>query len=144
MTQRAARRYEVDKLTSSQRLGALLARGPRACERTSATHPGHSTSAGAWASPRPPPRRADLNLEKNRIRDDLNSERNRSRDGLQGMRDKANELEIKMDKEVNALRAAVEQSKNEARPGACPPPRGAGGMIYNCVSAKFGCLRAQP
>lgn len=31
------------------------------------------------------------------------------------MRDKANELEIKMDKETNALRAAVEQSKNEAR-----------------------------
>ena len=37
------------------------------------------------------------------------------RDGLQGMRDKANELEIKMDKETNALRAAVEQSKNEVR-----------------------------
>lgn len=57
-------RYEVDKLTASQRL--------------------------------------DLNLEKGRMRDEL-----------QMLRDKANELEIQLDKEVNALRAAMEQSKND-------------------------------
>ena len=44
------------------------------------------------------------------------------RDGLQGMRDKANELEIKMDKETNMLRAAVEQSKNEVRVTECMSP----------------------
>eukprot|EP00889_Picochlorum_renovo_P004117 jgi/Picre1/31147/NNA_006501.t1 len=49
-------RYEVDKLTASQRL--------------------------------------DLNLEKGRMRDEL-----------QSLRDKANELEIKVDKEVNSLKA---------------------------------------
>ena len=58
------RRYEIDKLTASQRL--------------------------------------DLNLEKGRMRDEL-----------QALRDKANELEIKMDKETNSLKAAVEQTKNE-------------------------------
>ncbi|KAI3429890.1 hypothetical protein D9Q98_010201 [Chlorella vulgaris] len=57
-------RYEVDKLTASQRL--------------------------------------DLNLEKGRMRDEL-----------QMVRDKSNELEIKMDKEVNSLKAAMEQSKND-------------------------------
>lgn len=57
-------RYEVDKLTASQRL--------------------------------------DLNLEKGRMRDEL-----------QSLRDKANELEIKVDKEVNSLKAAMEQSKND-------------------------------
>ncbi|KAK9806847.1 hypothetical protein WJX72_004812 [[Myrmecia] bisecta] len=61
---RAEIRYEVDKLTASQRL--------------------------------------DLNLEKGRMRDEL-----------QALRDKANELEIKMDKETNSLKAAVEQTKNE-------------------------------
>ena len=35
------------------------------------------------------------------------------RDELQALRDKANELEIKIDKEVNHLKAAVEQTKNE-------------------------------
>ncbi len=29
------------------------------------------------------------------------------------MRDKSNELEIKIDKEINALKAAVEMTKNE-------------------------------
>ncbi|PRW60283.1 Mitochondrial calcium uniporter regulator 1 [Chlorella sorokiniana] len=57
-------RYEIDKLTASQRL--------------------------------------DLNLEKGRMRDEL-----------QSLRDKTNELEIKMDKEVNSLKAAMEQSKND-------------------------------
>lgn len=57
-------RYEIDKLTASQRL--------------------------------------DLNLEKGRMRDEL-----------QDLRDKANELEIKVDKEVNSLKAAMEQSKND-------------------------------
>ena len=57
-------RYEVDKLSASQRL--------------------------------------DLNLEKGRMRDEL-----------QVLRDKSNEMEIKMDRETNALKAAVEQSKNE-------------------------------
>ena len=57
-------RYEIDKLTASQRL--------------------------------------DLNLEKGRMRDEL-----------QALRDKTNELEIKMDKETNSLKAAVEQTKNE-------------------------------
>ena len=57
-------RYEIDKLTASQRL--------------------------------------DLNLEKGSMRDEL-----------QALRDKANELEIKMDKETNSLKAAVEQTKNE-------------------------------
>jgi hypothetical protein len=57
-------RYEVDKLTASQRL--------------------------------------DLNLEKGRMRDEL-----------QAIRDKGNELEIKVDKEVNSLKAAMEQSKND-------------------------------
>ena len=57
-------RYEVDKLTASQRL--------------------------------------DLNLEKGRMRDEL-----------QAQRDKVNELEIKVDKEVNSLKAAMEQSKND-------------------------------
>ncbi|KAL4421910.1 hypothetical protein ABPG77_005194 [Micractinium sp. CCAP 211/92] len=57
-------RYEIDKLTASQRL--------------------------------------DLNLEKGRMRDEL-----------QMLRDKSNELEIKMDKEVNSLKAAMEQSKND-------------------------------
>lgn len=32
---------------------------------------------------------------------------------LQVLRDKSNEMEIKMDRETNALKAAVEQSKNE-------------------------------
>ena len=59
-----ASRYEVDKLSASQRL--------------------------------------DLNLEKGRMRDEL-----------QVLRDKSNEMEIKMDRETNALKAAVEQSKNE-------------------------------
>lgn len=53
------------------------------------------------------------------------------RDGLQGMRDKANELEIKMDKETNALRAAVEQSKNEVRMA----------KRMSCVGANGGWLR---
>lgn len=57
-------RYEIDKLTASQRL--------------------------------------DLNLEKGRMRDEL-----------QMLRDKANELEIKVDKEVNSLKAAMEQSKSD-------------------------------
>ncbi len=57
-------RYEIDKLTASQRL--------------------------------------DLNLEKGRMRDEL-----------QALRDRANELEIKVDKEVNSLKAAMEQSKND-------------------------------
>jgi hypothetical protein len=57
-------RFEVDKLTASQRL--------------------------------------DLNLEKGRMRDEL-----------QALRDKANELDIKVDKEVNSLKAAMEQSKND-------------------------------
>lgn len=61
---RAEIRYEIDKLTASQRL--------------------------------------DLNLEKGRMRDEL-----------QALRDKTNELEIKMDKETNSLKAAVEQTKNE-------------------------------
>ena len=60
-------RYEVDKLSASQRL--------------------------------------DLNLEKGRMRDEL-----------QVLRDKSNEMEIKMDRETNALKAAVEQSKNEVAP----------------------------
>jgi hypothetical protein len=46
--------------------------------------------------------RLDLNLEKGRMRDEL-----------QALRDKANELEIKVDKEVNSLKAAMEQSKND-------------------------------
>jgi hypothetical protein len=46
--------------------------------------------------------RLDLNLEKGRMRDEL-----------QVLRDKSNEMEIKMDRETNALKAAVEQSKNE-------------------------------
>lgn len=57
-------RYEIDKLTASQRL--------------------------------------DLNLEKGRMRDEL-----------QMLMDKANELEIKVDKEVNSLKAAMEQSKSD-------------------------------
>lgn len=57
-------RYEIDKLTASQRL--------------------------------------DLNLEKGRMRDEL-----------QMLRDKTNELDIKVDKEVNSLKAAMEQSKND-------------------------------
>ncbi|KAK9906789.1 hypothetical protein WJX75_008065 [Coccomyxa subellipsoidea] len=61
---RAEIKYEVDKLSASQRL--------------------------------------DLNLEKGRMRDEL-----------QALRDKSNEMEIKMDRETNALKAAVEQSKNE-------------------------------
>jgi hypothetical protein len=32
---------------------------------------------------------------------------------VQALRDKSNEMEIKMDRETNALKAAVEQSKNE-------------------------------
>ena len=130
-------RYEVDKLTSSQRLGEpllcrnmaiLLQRCPARPVAWCVVRPDCSCPAltltwkrpahpAAWRVDRPDlwPLRTDLNLEKNRIRDDLNSERNRMRDGLQGMRDKANELEIKMDKETNALRAAVEQSKNEVR-----------------------------
>lgn len=44
---------------------------------------------------------------------DLNLEKGRMRDELQAYRDKSNELEIKVDKEVNSLRAAVEQSKND-------------------------------
>lgn len=57
-------RYEIDKLTASQRL--------------------------------------DLNLEKGRMRDEM-----------QMIRDKTNELEIKLDKEVNSLKAAMEQSKSD-------------------------------
>eukprot|EP00887_Chlorella_sp_A99_P003906 scaffold11.g3906.t1 len=90
-------RYEIDKLTASQRL--------------------------------------DLNLEKGRMRDELQARSKaavcaRARVGGEcvwvagahvrragvdaGMlRDKANELEIKMDKEVNSLKAAMEQSKND-------------------------------
>jgi len=33
---------------------------------------------------------------------------------LQALRDKTNELEIKVDRETNSLKAAVEQTKNEA------------------------------
>ena len=36
------------------------------------------------------------------------------RDEMQAVRDKANELEIKSDKEINLLKAQVEQTKNEA------------------------------
>ncbi|KAI8467222.1 MAG: chloroplast tscA maturation factor [Monoraphidium minutum] len=46
--------------------------------------------------------RLDLNLEKGRMRDDL-----------QHMRDKAMELELKMDREVNELKATVEKAKND-------------------------------
>ncbi|GBF99759.1 chloroplast tscA maturation factor, partial [Raphidocelis subcapitata] len=46
--------------------------------------------------------RLDLNLEKGRMRDDL-----------QHMRDKATELELKMDREVNELKATVEKAKND-------------------------------
>eukprot|EP00775_Hariotina_reticulata_P002449 gene2449-2752_t len=46
--------------------------------------------------------RLDLNLEKGRMRDDL-----------QQMRDKTVDLEIKMDREVNDIRAGVEKAKND-------------------------------
>jgi Protein of unknown function (DUF1640) len=98
-------RYEVEKLTASQRL--------------------------------------DLNLEKGRMRDELQvgnaggptgatlaksaSERIKVVCAFicccahpvcpvspqQALRDKSNELEIKIDKEINALKAAVELTKNE-------------------------------
>lgn len=57
-------RYEIDKLTASQRL--------------------------------------DLNLEKGRMRDEL-----------QAVRDKASEMEVKVDKDINGLKAMIEQTKNE-------------------------------
>ncbi|WIA08882.1 hypothetical protein OEZ86_011462 [Tetradesmus obliquus] len=46
--------------------------------------------------------RLDLNLEKGRMRDDL-----------QQMRDKTIELEIKLDREVNDIRAGMEKAKND-------------------------------
>lgn len=46
--------------------------------------------------------RLDLNLEKGRMRDDL-----------QQMRDKSVELELKMDREVNDIRAGMEKAKND-------------------------------
>lgn len=46
--------------------------------------------------------RLDLNLEKGRMRDDL-----------QGLRDKTTQLEIKLDRDINDLKAAVEKSKND-------------------------------
>lgn len=46
--------------------------------------------------------RLDLNLEKGRMRDDL-----------QQMRDKTVELEIKLDREVNDIRAGMEKAKND-------------------------------
>eukprot|EP00877_Chromochloris_zofingiensis_P015058 jgi/Chrzof1/9806/Cz04g16100.t1 len=46
--------------------------------------------------------RLDLNLEKGRMRDDL----------LQ-LRDKSTELEIKMDRDINELKATVEKAKND-------------------------------
>ena len=78
-------RYEIDKLTASQRL--------------------------------------DLNLEKGRMRDEL-----------QALRDKANELEIKMDKETNMLKAAVEQTKNETIKYCL-------GMMFAFTTAGLGAAR---
>eukprot|EP00210_Caulerpa_lentillifera_P002571 g2466.t1 len=46
--------------------------------------------------------RLDLNLEKGRMRDEL-----------QTLRDKSVDLELKMDREINALKAGIEQTKNE-------------------------------
>lgn len=46
--------------------------------------------------------RLDLNLEKGRMRDEL-----------QQLRDKTTELEIKLDRDVNELKATVERSKND-------------------------------
>jgi len=46
--------------------------------------------------------RLDMNLEKGRMRDDL-----------QGMRDKTTELEIKVDRDVNELKSALEKAKND-------------------------------
>jgi hypothetical protein len=46
--------------------------------------------------------RLDLNLEKGRMRDDL-----------QHMRDRATDLELKMDREINELKATVEKAKND-------------------------------
>ncbi|GMH35747.1 hypothetical protein BSKO_03615 [Bryopsis sp. KO-2023] len=46
--------------------------------------------------------RLDLNLEKGRMRDELHA-----------LRDKTNDLELKIDREINALKAAVELTKNE-------------------------------
>lgn len=78
-------RYEIDKLTASQRL--------------------------------------DLNLEKGRIRDEL-----------QALRDKTNELEIKVDKETNYLKAAVEQTKNEVIKYCL-------GMMFAFTTAGLGAAR---
>lgn len=46
--------------------------------------------------------RLDLNLEKGRMRDDL-----------QALRDKSTQLEIKLDRDINDLKASVEKSKND-------------------------------
>mmetsp|Transcript_14044 Transcript_14044/g.42391 ORF Transcript_14044/g.42391 Transcript_14044/m.42391 type:complete len:283 (+) Transcript_14044:227-1075(+) len=78
-------RYEVDKLTASQRL--------------------------------------DLNLEKGRMRDEL-----------QALRDKSNELEIKIDKEINALKAAVELTKNETIKYSL-------GLMFGLLTIGLGVIR---
>jgi hypothetical protein len=78
-------RYEVEKLTASQRL--------------------------------------DLNLEKGRMRDEL-----------QALRDKSNELEIKIDKEINALKAAVELTKNETIKYSL-------GMMFALLTVGLGVVR---
>lgn len=61
--------------------------------------------------------RSDIRHEVDKLtasqRLDLNLEKGRMRDELQSQRDKATELEIKLDREVNELRARVETSKND-------------------------------
>lgn len=78
-------KYEVDKLTASQRL--------------------------------------DLNLEKGRMRDEL-----------QALRDKSNDLEIQIDKEINALKAAVELTKNETIKYSL-------GLMFGLLTIGLGVIR---
>ena len=82
----AATRHEIDKLTASQRLDLNLEKGRMRCAATACL-----------------PRDA----RRNKLSRCL-THMSRCRDELQALRDKANELEIKIDKEINMLKAAVE------------------------------------
>eukprot|EP00803_Ostreobium_quekettii_P010153 evm.model.scf_2720.1 EVM.evm.TU.scf_2720.1 scf_2720:10407-15852(+) len=61
--------------------------------------------------------RADMKHEIDKLtasqRLDLNLEKGRMRDELQALRDKTSDIVIAIDRDINAVRAAVEQTKNE-------------------------------
>ncbi len=97
-------RYEVEKLTASQRLDLNLEKGRMRDELQVMSVAGIITCASSTCDGTSSYMLLGLMLAVARVP---------SCHTLQALRDKSNELEIKIDKEINALKAAVELTKNE-------------------------------